>query len=228
MLFQSLLAISNFIILLASIGLAAVGIFGCATNAPFSEFFHSVSPGLVLVLGVFLGIFAIVGLYAAKVKSKGLIRVVFILVTLGIIGLVVVGTLTLARSIQAENIVWDAWKHSKNHDPEVVKQVEQTFHCCGLSDVKEDAIPANCTEDPAFGFKEPCKMKIQHRIGTLLMAVGRGTMFFTLIVVIALVFGMLFLAGMDEERAGGMRSASGRMAGFVREGEVSPSRVTVR
>jgi hypothetical protein len=230
MLFQSLLTISNFIILLASIGLAAVGIYGVAINAPFAEFFYSASSGVVLALGVLLAIFSLIGLYAARVKSRGLMRVFFFLVTLTVVGLIVVGTLALARSIQAENIVWDSWKHAKNHDPEALKQTEQTFHCCGLADVNDDAVPGNCAEDPAFGFKEPCKPKIQPRIEALLEHVGRGTMFFTLIVVVAMVFGMLFLAGANEERgiSAGMRPSSARMAGFVREGEVSPSRGTVR
>ncbi|KAG0292748.1 hypothetical protein BGZ96_003728 [Linnemannia gamsii] len=156
----------------------------------------------MMIMNVIIGIFAFLLMGIEMVEMALREPILDYLFPESEMTLMVAG-LTIIMEGELNNVWTGAFRHRKA----LISDFERRHQCCGYEQVNQRAIPKNCSEDPKYGFKVPCKAELtkdyerwQNRIQHLLLAQVTMLLPLLLLVMILSAIGFAKLKVRKQER----------------------------
>jgi len=147
-------------------GMALIGLGVYALLNPLGSAFIPITlPIIVISVGVLVFILSTVGCFSTVVEARKVLMMYFGILLVLTIFQFVIGILALTTRGEMIGTALDMrWDTLYNEKPRFIRDVEETYACCGLYNLTDRAWPkvsANvtrntCSENPDFGYQIPC------------------------------------------------------------------------
>ncbi|KAI1314537.1 hypothetical protein EDD11_002012 [Mortierella claussenii] len=142
----------NIIAMIASVGLAAVGILGLSSSSWVLLNSDMIS-WFLIILSLFIFLVSLLGCAAALAESRTI---------LGTLSLIIYA---LTQHDNVDSLLDQAWDKAYEHNPRMLQDIETRLQCCGYASVGDRAIPKTspfaCRESPAFGYRSSCQQQLK-------------------------------------------------------------------
>ena len=110
-----------------------------------------------IVLGACVTLASSLGLLGVASNNRGVMLSFAILLGILILGQVILIVSAASARKTTADLVDRSWSNAWKRTPRVIRDVEETFQCCGLKDTKDRAYPKSspdaCEKSPDFGYK---------------------------------------------------------------------------
>jgi len=209
-----LLVVFNFIFLLCGIGIIVLSFGLPKSYNEFIEGLHNVNI-LVIVVGVFISIFAFLGCCGAISENKCMVTLFIILLTGILIGEIAVGGLAFAKRGDIGKAIKTAGDKVMNSTEKVavdaITDIQSSLKCCGMDgpddyprlnkDIPKSCCAKqedSCNKDSSDLYKDGCYKMIESKINSHLLWVGLAALFVIFVEVVGIIFACCLRGAIAE------------------------------
>jgi len=156
--------VTSFITAFSGLGLVGLGVYGLV-NSLGPAFVPMTLPILAIVAGVLVFLLSIVGCFATVAEHKKIMWIYWSILLVVVIFQFFIGILALTtRGEMIESALDSRWDTLYDHKPRFIRDVEETYECCGLHNLTDRAWPKitvnvtenTCSKNPDLGFQQAC------------------------------------------------------------------------
>jgi len=159
-------------------------------------------PTGIIIVGVFLLILSVVGVWGSVKEKKSWMRTFTMILVILIIAEFGIGYSALAAKDTAQDLLQQSWSGVYTSDPNAasILQIEKTFRCCGFSNTTDMAVPAQCADATvSLGYQNSCWSTIGTNFKASAVGVGVAAVLIALLQLAALVVSCCLMSRIPSE-----------------------------
>ncbi|CAG8585786.1 14619_t:CDS:10 [Acaulospora morrowiae] len=156
----------------------------------------------LITIGGFISLVSFLGCYGAAEEKIGFLRAYLTLLFLLMTSQIVVGSLAFAYRQDADHILDQSWSKAFREEPQLLRDVENYFQCCGFNSI-DDRVVQPCR------YYNPCHEMLEDSLWYSLLAIGVVGVILGIMELLCLLLAVILLVhirrnhhcgGLDEER----------------------------
>ncbi|KAI9033261.1 Tetraspanin/Peripherin [Hyaloraphidium curvatum] len=125
-------------------------------------------PAAFIVLGAIIAVVTGLGLLAVSASNRPVLLSFVVLFGILILAQVVLTVTAFSARRSVADLVDRSWTKAWKQSPRVIRDIQETFQCCGLKDTTDRAYPKSapdaCVRSPDFGYKDSCYDSVLHAV----------------------------------------------------------------
>jgi CD63 antigen len=177
-------------------GAAIVGVAVYVKNSDTTKIASEALPNGLLAIGALVMTISFLGCCGALRESRCLLFLYALLLFVLILAQLVVAGLILTDSGKAEDVLSDGWNEQRIDDPQVIRDLQNQFDCCGFTTIApgvEDGSVSPCPPAPAA--TTPCFDKLKDEFNSRARLLGGFGVALALMEIFGLIFAICLRTG---------------------------------